>query len=222
MRGNPGVRRQILSAGDRFGRLSRLHSVEPEDDLRAGMAHDSDADAIARAGRGEQAAAAELYELYSRRIFRMAYLSLRNREAAEDVVQECFLRLWRNAADWREGTPVLPWLVLTAKNLCIDQLRRLRRVGPPEDAVSDIDETDLERDLYSAQLVARVRKAIAELPPRQRDALMLTWAGELSNAEAGQMMGVSEQAIESILSRARRGLRALLQDTKDPTGTSWS
>lgn len=176
------------------------------------MAKDADADAIARAGLGEQAAAAELYDRYSKRVFRMAYLALRDREGAEDIVQECFLRLWRNAPAWRVGTPVFPWLILTAKNLCIDQLRRLRRLGLSDDATSVPDRTDLERDVYEAQIVQKVRGAIAALPSRQRDALLLTWAGDFSNAEAGRLMGISEQAIESILSRARRTLKARLRD----------
>lgn len=174
------------------------------------MATDPDEDDLRQVIEGDGRAASRLYGKYAFRLYRLAFLALRDSAEAEDVMQETFLRLWKQAQNWKPGTPLLPWLLRVAANLCNDRIRRRRWLvhEPPPDR-ADPAESGFET-LQSGQVQARMRWAMAKLPSRQRRALQLT-AGEcLSNAEAGAALGISELAMESLLARARRNLRKWL------------
>ena len=99
-----------------------------------------------------------------------------------------------------------------ALNLCYDRLRRRRRMSaePPPDAVDEGPGPD--RRLHADDIGRRVDGALAALPDRQREAIVLCHYQELGNIEAADLMGVSVEALESLLSRGRRALRAALAD----------
>lgn len=167
-----------------------------------------------RVGAGDRAAAARLYDAYGARVHRLAYLTIRDAGTAEDIVQETFLRLWRHAPRWRAGTPVLPWLLRVASNLCTDHIRKHRRMRvetPPELACEGAEGY---RAMREQEIARHVHAAIAALPHRQRTALLLTWQDHMSNAEAGRVLKISEQAMDSLLARARRNLRSHLAAIK--------
>jgi RNA polymerase sigma-70 factor (ECF subfamily) len=104
------------------------------------------------------------------------------------------------------------WMHRVALNLCYDRLRR-RRERPMEQPPDQIDPGPApDRGLLAAETGARVEQAMAALPHRQREAIVLCHYQELSNIEAAGLMGVSIEALESLLSRARRALRAALVD----------
>lgn len=178
------------------------------------MKPDPDDEDLRLVSSGDEGAATRLYDRYATRIHRLAYLVLRDNQAAEDVMQDTFLRLWRHAPRWREGTPLLPWLLRVASNLSTDQIRKRGRliIGDPPDRVDP--STSGYRATLERQIGEHVAAAMATLPKRQRAALQLTWQGDLSNAEAGRALGVSEQAIESLVARARRNLRKKLAPFK--------
>ena len=130
---------------------------------------------------------------------------------AEDVAQEAFVRIWKQAPHWKEGEARFDtWIHRVALNLCYDRLR-----GRREDPVADLPDEADPQPMPDMQLEARVRDervrtALAALPVRQREALVLNYYQELSNIEAAALMGVTVDALESLLARARRNLRAQL------------
>ena len=131
---------------------------------------------------------------------------------AEDIAQDVFLRLWRRPPDLSEGKATLAtWLYRVTANRSIDWLRR-KRPGPLEEA-NDAPAPDPEPDAVTAGLqVARcVDQALQQLPDRQRLALTLTYYQGLTNIEAAEVMATSVDALESLLSRARRRLRKNLE-----------
>ncbi len=131
---------------------------------------------------------------------------------AEDIAQDVFLRLWRKPPDLSDGKATLAtWLYRVTANRSIDWLRR-KRPAPLEEA-NDAPAPDPEPDVVTAGLqVARcVDQALQALPDRQRLALTLTYYQGLSNIEAAEVMDVSVDALESLLSRARRRLRTDLE-----------
>jgi RNA polymerase sigma-70 factor (ECF subfamily) len=139
-----------------------------------------------------------------------------------------FVRAWLRVGHGRPAQPRFDtWLHGVALNLCRDRLRRraVRREEALEghaDAMADPGPTP-EQQLDRIQRSARVAAALDALPPRQREALVLHYHQALPQAEAAALMGVSVDALESLLARARRGLRARLLDrgegpSADPGG----
>lgn len=174
---------------------------------------DPDLSLLERVSRGEPAATRTLVAAKLPRILGLATRILRNTTEAEDVAQEAFVRVWRNVAKWQPGRARFDtWLHMVVLNLCRDRLRRRREVG--SDTIPDaIDPTpDAEAGLLEAELSRSVANAIAALPERQREAILLVHYQDLPGAEAAVALGVSAEALESLLARGRRTLRARLAE----------
>ena len=153
------------------------------------------------------------------RVLALAKRMLGDAVEAEDVAQEAMLRAWRQAPKWAPGKAKFDtWLHRVALNLCYDRLRRRRET--PMDAPPDRpdDGPAPDRGLLAAETGARVDAALRRLPDRQREAIVLCHYQELTNIEAAALMKISVEALESLLSRGRRALRALLADLADDRG----
>jgi len=170
----------------------------------------SELDQITRAAGGNRAAQAALVNRNMPIIFRVAYRMLQDRAEAEDVTQETFLRAWKVLPDWQPKAKFSTWACTVALNLCRDRLRKKKLVLM--DQVPERVDTALrpEEALASQQAQAGITARIAELPDRQREALTLCALEGLTNIEAAASMNVSVHALESLLARARRTLRASL------------
>ena len=133
-----------------------------------------------------------------------------NVDASEEIVQETFLRIWNNANRYdRSKANPRTWMNRIATNLCIDWLRKAKEVSTDriEDRADENSSSNLEFIMNTKQVSQMVQDAMMKLPVRQRLAITLTVYLDLSNAEAAASIGISEQAVESLLARARRGLR---------------
>ncbi len=152
----------------------------------------------------------------ARKLSRMLALARRmlgDPAEAEDVAQEVFLRAWKQARVWKPGAGKFDtWMHRVALNLCYDRLRR-RREDPTAEPPEQVDPArSAESGLIATAAAERVRDAVQALPERQRAALILCHYQELSNIEAAELLEVSVEAVESLLSRARRTLRGALAD----------
>jgi RNA polymerase sigma-70 factor (ECF subfamily) len=154
------------------------------------------------------------------RLLALATRMLGDRTEAEDVAQEAFVRIWKQAPRWKEGEARFDtWLHRVALNLCYDRLR-----GRREDALDDLPEyadpgPGPEALVENKARQAQVQIALAGLAPRQREALVLTYYQDLPNIEAAALMNITVDALESLLARARRSLRAQLAATEKPAAT---
>jgi RNA polymerase sigma-70 factor (ECF subfamily) len=175
---------------------------------------DPDADWIARAADGDESAFARLVDRHLARLHALAWRALGSTAEAEEVTQETLLRAWRQLPSWRPGTALFStWLHRVALNLVNDRLRARREQVPIDDVQLVSNAPGPERQLDSEQRSARVRAALQALPERQRDAMLLCHFEGLGNIEAAAALEVSVEALESLLSRARRTLRQTLLDT---------
>lgn len=174
---------------------------------------DPDEALLARVAEGDPAAIRALLGRKLPRVLGLAHRMLNDTAEAEDVAQETFLRVWRQAPKWRPGQARFDtWLHRVALNLCYDRLRRRREI-PTDDPPQVADEGPApDRGLEAQDTGRRVGEALARLPDRQREAVVLCHYQELGNIEAAAVMGVTVEALESLLSRGRRALRATLAD----------
>ena len=164
---------------------------------------------------GDQGAFATLVNRESSRLLRFARsLLAANPAEAEEVVQEAMLRLWQQAPSWEPNGRGSTWLHQVAYRLCIDNIRRRRptvEIETIEEALPD-DGTGADQRLIRMDEVGAVRAAIERLPERQKTALLLCHFQDMSQAEASAIMGIGESAYESLLARARRRLRVLIEE----------
>lgn len=145
-----------------------------------------------------------------------------DRTEAEDVAQETMLRLWKVAPQWRQGeTRVTTWAFRVATNLCIDRQRARgrRRQMALDDAPEVADATPgAEGRLQEAGRMRALEAALAELPDRQRQAVVLRHLEGMTNPEIAAIMEIGVEAVESLTARGKRALSAALAGRKEALG----
>jgi RNA polymerase sigma-70 factor (ECF subfamily) len=172
---------------------------------------ESDEALVERIGRGDASAVSMLLARKLPRVLALAGRMLGDRIEAEDVAQDVFIRVWRQAPNWRPGEARFDtWIHRVALNLCYDRLRRRREhltAEPPEQVDPG---PGPDRGLVARETGQAVASAMAGLPDRQREAIVLCHYQDFSNIEAAAAMGISIEALESLLARGRRALRLAL------------
>jgi RNA polymerase sigma-70 factor (ECF subfamily) len=181
-----------------------------------GDARLSDEELLSRIAQQDSGAFTLLMRRHGERVRGLA-LHFSGRAAdADDITQDVFIMLWRKPGAWTPGTAQFStWLYRVVANRCLDQARRRRlRSFLPFGAIEDPpDENPSAFDAASGRdRLAKVRDMIRGLPEKQRLALLLSVQGERSNAEIAAILGVSEGAAEQLLVRARRALRAMMEE----------
>jgi len=177
---------------------------------------DDDAALVLRVGEGDVGAYRELVLRYAPELLRFATRVLRDPAEAEDVVQETCLRLWQHAREYTPRARVTTWLHRITHNLAVDRLRARGRLKP----LPDEDEDAMPESARQPSLIDEKRRvlaldaALAELPERQASALTLVHLHGLSGKEAAEVLGIGAEALESLLSRARRALKAGLTEPR--------
>jgi RNA polymerase sigma-70 factor, ECF subfamily len=177
--------------------------------MAAGFADKEDHELLALIQDGNGQAFAALVERHTDRFYRLAYRYLQNKEAAEDVVQDAFLKLWENPALWQaeRNSKFTTWFYRIIVNRCLDQRKRKRpEVLGDETAVID-DREPMDEMMMRAQQQRILEEQIAALPERQRTALNLCFDEGLTNQEAAEVMGMNLKALQSLIMRAKTTLK---------------
>ena len=174
---------------------------------------EDDGGLLQRAGAGDGVAFRQLVDRHLPALLRLARRMLRNDAEAEDAAQDALLRLWRGAGTIEIGeNGVRPWLWRVVSNICIDRMRARRGVAG-EDEIPEIEvQASQHRQLEEQDLSRTVDAALKSLPERQRLALVLFHYQGLSQNEVAEQMEISAEAVESLLARARRTLKAALAE----------
>jgi RNA polymerase sigma-70 factor, ECF subfamily len=177
--------------------------------MAAGWSEKDDQELLALVQEGSQPAFDELVQRHTERFYRLAYRYVQNRETAEDLVQDAFVRLWENPASWRpdRNSKFTTWFYRIVVNLSLDWQKKKRPL-PLDEEMPLIDERETaDEAMIKVQEQRLLEKEIAALPERQRTALNLCFDEGLSNQEAAETMGVNLKALQSLIMRAKTTLK---------------
>ena len=133
------------------------------------------------------------------------------RSDAEDIAQDAFTRVWTKASQWKQQEiPVKNWLYRITYNLCIDMLRKRKTSGDTINEDNLVSFVTPEEKLATVEKQNNLNQVLKTLPERQCTAILFCHYQGMSNKEAANIMDISIDALESLLSRGRRKLRELL------------
>ena len=162
---------------------------------------------------GDRGAFARLMERHARPMLALATRVTRNPDDADEVVQEAFLKVWVMAPKWQANgeAKFATWLYRVVLNACLDRGRRMP-FSPLEDAGDPADPGPAGLDQAMAtQRDSVLSTAMANMPTRQREALTLYYFSDLSAPQAAEILDLSVSALEALLVRGKRSLKAVLQ-----------
>src|SRR5271165_6547667 len=174
----------------------------------------SDDELVVLAQQRDEAAFAELMRRNSSASFRLALSMLRDRQEAEDEVQNSYLSAWQHLAQFQRGSKFSTWMTRILLNQCLMRLRKVRRVAfvfldepVREDSSARLELRDKtanpEMGLQNEQLSQALKREIHRLPPLLRSVLVMRDVNERSTQDVADALGISPAAVKSRLSRAR-------------------
>jgi RNA polymerase sigma-70 factor (ECF subfamily) len=175
-----------------------------------------DAELIGQARSGNDEAFAQLVIRHTPALYRVVRRIANDSAEAEAIVQEAFLRVWRNLQRYRTGRPFFPYLVTIAMNLARDQWRSLRRLDfdglePVLEGLAD-PEPGPEAQLEKAETIQTLVEAVAQLPPAYRTVIALRYDAELSYQEIAEALNLPVNTVRTHLRRAKAFLKQHLSN----------
>ncbi len=179
---------------------------------------------MALVARSDENALAELYDRHGRVAFGLALRVLRDRNLAEDAVQEAFLAVWRTAGSFvPERAKASTWILMLVHRRAVDSVRREERrtTEPLENAPEPTTDDTVSEAAWQTLERARVREALAKLPDPQREAIELAFYAGFTQSELSERLGVPLGTIKSRVFTGLARLRDLLEDTI-PEEERWS
>ncbi|MBN2319384.1 MAG: RNA polymerase sigma factor [Acidobacteria bacterium] len=187
--------------------------------------HDPDAQLMLRFKDGDTEAFDRLFVKHTRSIVNFAYRFVRNREIAEELAQEIFLKVYENAAGYRIQARFTSWLYKIATNVCLNEIRKPQfRIphqslhaspfegGSDEDRKFEFSTTAGPDKIFEQRDLSRIIKhALQQIPEKQRIAFILNKYQELSYSEVADVLDSSEKAVKSLIHRAKEALAERLK-----------
>jgi RNA polymerase sigma-70 factor (ECF subfamily) len=174
------------------------------------FANISDESLVARVRKRDHQAFAQLVERHTQKFYAAAYRIVGDGTEAEDIVQDAFLKLWDKPGLWKEGkgAKFTTWFYKIVTNMAIDVTRKRGKVLPTEQTEIWADErTAQDEAMAERQQQKALEEAIQSLPENQKVALNLCFYEGLSNKEAADVLDIGVKALESLLMRAKAGVR---------------
>lgn len=168
---------------------------------------------------GNHDAFAELVTRHTDKFYSLAYRTLFDKGDAEDVVQECFLKLWDKPKMWssEKEAKFTTWFYKIIMNACLDGNKKKRPFRLDDNIDVADDSPDVEKELYEKAKIKAVEFYFRKLPKRQQTALNLCFYQGLSNNDAAEIMGLKLKALQSLLMRAKTSLKEGLESFRAGT-----
>lgn len=176
----------------------------------------ADEDLMRRIALSDEAAFREFLNRFERQVYALAWrLTGGNRADAEDLAQDVFLKVWKNAALWQPTGSLVSWLYRLVYNDFTDKVRAKRPTEELNAETMTADGESVEEAVIRKSESERVKAALDALPDRQREVLILCCYQELKAKEAAEVLSMKQNAVEVLLFRARKALKDLLEQEKN-------
>ncbi len=213
-----------MTAGDRSGNDHPVGPIAPYDEhMSSSLSDASDATLVVAIGRFREDALAEAYRRHAGAVFGLARRVLSDHSAAEEIVQEVFLRLWNDPERFDpERGSLRSYLLAQTHGRSVDALRsdtsRYRRETRDARAAATAG-YDIEHEVWDLAVAERVKQAVSVLPADERKAIELAYFGGHTYREVAVALGAPEGTVKSRIRVGLKRMRATLADVG--TGTAW-
>lgn len=175
------------------------------------------------ARKGDHRAFAEIVSLYKDKLYHLACRMTGNRQEAEDVVQDTFLRVFKNLDSFDENQKFSTWIYRIATNQCIDRLRKKRKVYSLDAETSDhegidgyamlpCDDRTPESELLLSETQRLIQQAMETLPPKYKSVMILRYMQDLSLQEISEVLDMPVTTVKTRVHRGREFLRKRLEN----------
>jgi RNA polymerase sigma-70 factor (ECF subfamily) len=173
---------------------------------------DTDAKMIKKVAEGDEVAFEQMVKKYEHRVLNTIYRYIGKSDEAEDIAQEVFIKVWSHAKSFKGKSKFSTWLYRIVVNQCLNYRFKYKERLTSLDEIMEHGKTpdSLKVEIGDEEMSKIVRRAIDDLPERQRIALVLSKFEGKSYKEIAQIMGVSLSAVESLIFRARGSLKKKL------------
>jgi RNA polymerase sigma-70 factor (ECF subfamily) len=211
----------VLAENGRNNRRLRLISIPLEETMerRASMSDQKiDENVIRDCQSGDRDAFRMLFETYKDRVYSIAFHFCADETAASDITQQVFLRLFSSINQFRFDSEFTTWLYRLVANMCIDEQRKRKRFvffGDKGIEVKEPGKKYVEEHYVRRELAASVKRAIAELRPKLRIAILVKYFEDLSYDEMAVVLGCSKGTVASRLNRGHAALARKLEHLRD-------
>ncbi len=194
--------------------ITRDHEYNRVNMHSRASSYDSDAELIQQVAQGDENAFEQLVKKYEHAVFNIIYRHIGNYTDVEDLAQEVFIKVWRHAKSFRGESKFSTWLYRIVVNHCLNYRSKHKQTPVSLDEMVEKEKIPesliVEVDFERRQKAKIVRRAVDELPERQRIALILSKFEGKSYKEIAQIMGVSLSEVESLIFRAKETLKKKL------------
>ena len=163
---------------------------------------------------GDASAFRELYGLFSDKVYNTALSYVQNEQDAEEITQDVFTNIYRNAAKFKGESSLSTWIYRITVNTALNHIKRKKRFSFLTFGASKMDQPDFEHPgvvLENKEAAKALVKVIDTLPEKQKTAFILSFIEELPRQEVADIMELSLKAVESLLQRAKQQLRIKLE-----------
>lgn len=161
--------------------------------------------------KGQKKALKSLYDSYSVRLFNLAYRITSNREDAEEVVQDTFVKLWKFRSGIDTNRNILGYVIVITRNLATDVLKgRSKRIDTENDEYVLLQKLSENNNFYFEETARQFDAAIAQLPPKRREVFILKIHTNLTNRQIASKLNISETMVEKQMRLASSTLREIM------------
>lgn len=193
---------KVFSGGTESAVAVYPHTAEKEEQL-------SDIELVKRAQKGDTEAFSELVRKYQTVVYNLAYRFMRDKDLAEDMAQESFVKAYKHLSGFRGDCAFATWLYRVTCTVCITELNRRKKRGEVE-LQPNIPETGYEENHSDKEIAEKIRECVVLLPPKYATVITLYYLNGMSYEEIADIMDIPVGTLKTWMFRARKQLRRIV------------